>query len=141
MDRNQVVGARVMTIVIFVAATIFTIVGLESTRNDGYTLASAMAAVIVSWFAIHALHAEYYAHAYYSGAEDGAFYFPGDHDQRAAHGYLDFAYFALAIASTFGTTDVRVVGHAVRRSVLVHELLAFWFNVAIIAAVVALATS
>jgi uncharacterized membrane protein len=87
------------------------------------------------------LYAEYYASQYYSGADDSVFYFPDDNDQTSAHGYLDFAYFALAIASTFGTTDVRIFGHAIRRSVLVHEILAFWFNVGIIATVVAFATS
>jgi uncharacterized membrane protein len=36
---------------------------------------------------------------------------------------------------------VRILGHVVRRSVLLHEVVSFWFNVVIIAAVVALATS
>jgi pyridoxamine 5'-phosphate oxidase family protein len=141
---DEVLTGQVMglwTMVIFVAAIIFTIVGLRSNQSEDYALLAAIAAVIASWFAIHALYAEYYASQYYSGADDSVFYFPDDNDQTSAHGYLDFAYFALAIASTFGTTDVRIFGHAIRRSVLVHEILAFWFNVGIIATVVAFATS
>jgi pyridoxamine 5'-phosphate oxidase family protein len=144
MDRNEVLSGQVMglwTMVIFVAAVLFTVVGLQSNLRDGYTLVAAIAAVIASWLAIHALYAEYYAYQYYGTDAGGAFYFPDDNDQKGAHGYLDFAYFSLAIASTFGTTDVRIFGHVVRRSVLVHEVLSFWFNVGIIAAVFALATS
>jgi pyridoxamine 5'-phosphate oxidase family protein len=136
---GQVLG--LWTMVIFVTAIIFTIVGLRSNQSQDYALLAAFAAVIASWFATHALYAEYYAFQYYSGADDGVFYFPDDNDQTSAHGYLDFAYFALAIASTFGTTDVRIFGRAVRRSVLLHEVLSFWFNVGIIATVVAFATS
>jgi uncharacterized membrane protein len=104
-------------------------------------LVAAIAAVITSWLAIHTLYAEYYAYQYYGTEVVGAFYFPDDNDQRGAYGHLEFAYFSMAIASTFGTTDVRIFGNVVRRSVLIHEVLSFWFNVGIIAAVVALATS
>jgi pyridoxamine 5'-phosphate oxidase family protein len=140
---DEVLTGEVMglwTMVIFVAAIIFTIVGLRSNQSGDYALVAAFAAVIVSWFAIHLMYAEYYASRYYSGADDSVFYFPDDNDQTSAHGYLDFAYFALAIASTFGTTDVRIFGREVRRSVMLHEILSFWFNVGIIATVVAFAT-
>lgn len=143
-DTEEVLTGQVMglwTMVIFVAAIIFTIVGLRSNQSEDYALVAAFAAVIASWFAIHALYAEFYASQYYSTEDESVFYFPDDHGQKGAHGYLDFAYFALAIASTFGTTDVRIFGRAIRRSVLFHQILSFWFNVGIIAAVVALATS
>ena len=61
--------------------------------------------------------------------------------RRAPTGIWIFVYFALAIASTFGTTDVGIFGRDVRRSVMVHEILSFWFNVGVIATVVAFATS
>jgi uncharacterized membrane protein len=144
LELQGVLTGRVMglwTTLIFGAAIAFTIVGLQSNTTHGYALAAAFAAVVASWFAIHSLYAEYYAAQYYSAQDGGAFYFPDDHGQRRAHGFVDFAYFALAIASTFGTTDVRILGHVVRRSVLLHEILSFWFNVGIIAAVVALVAS
>jgi uncharacterized membrane protein len=130
---------RLWTTVIFVAAIVFTIVGLQSGQRDHYTTVAAVLAVMASWFAIHALHAEYYAYEYYRRQDGSAFYFPGDEGRRRAHGYLDFAYFSLAIASTFGTTDVKIHGDVVRRSVLLHEIISVWFNLGIIAAVVALA--
>jgi pyridoxamine 5'-phosphate oxidase family protein len=79
------------------------------------------------------------AYEYYRRQDGSAFYFPGDEGRRRAHGYLDFAYFSLAIASTFGTTDVKIHGDVVRRSVLLHEIISVWFNLGVIAAVVALA--
>lgn len=130
---------RLWTTVIFVAAIVFTIVGLQSGQRDHYTTVAAILAVMASWFAIHALHAEYYAYEYYRRQDASAFYFPGDEGRRRAHGYLDFAYFSLAIASTFGTTDVKIHGDVVRRSVLLHEIISVWFNLGVIAAVVALA--
>jgi pyridoxamine 5'-phosphate oxidase family protein len=136
---GQVMG--LWTMVIFVAAVIFTVVGLRSNQSHDYALVAAFAAVVVSWFAMNLLYAEYYASQYYSIKDGSDFYFPDDNDQKSAHGYLDFAYFALAIASTFGTTDVRIFGRDVRRSVMLHEILSFWFNVGIIATVVAFATS
>jgi PPOX class F420-dependent enzyme/OxyR family protein len=130
---------RLWTTVIFVAAIVFTVVGLQSGQRDHYTTVAAILAVMASWFAIHALHAEYYAHEYYRRRDGSAFFFPGDEGRRRAHGYLDFAYFSLAIASTFGTTDVKIHGDVVRRSVLLHEVISVWFNLGIVAAVVALA--
>jgi uncharacterized membrane protein len=141
---NEVLTGQVMglwTMVIFVAAIVFTIVGLQSNQSHDDALVAAFAAVVVSWFAIHCLYVEYYASQYYSTENDSDFYFPDDNDEKSVHGYLDFAYFALAIASTFGTTDVRISGRDVRRPVMLHEILSFWFNVGIIATVVAFATA
>jgi pyridoxamine 5'-phosphate oxidase family protein len=140
---NEVLTAQVMglwTVVIFVAAIIFTVVGVRSKQSHDYALVAAFAAVVASWYAIHLLYAEYYASQYYSREDGSDFYFPDDNDEKSAHGYMDFVYFALAIASTFGTTDVRIFGRDVRRSVMLHEILSFWFNVGIIATVVAFAT-
>jgi pyridoxamine 5'-phosphate oxidase family protein len=143
-DEDQLLTGhmlRLWTYMIFVAAIIFTIVGLQLGPADQYTKAAALAAVIASWFAIHALHAEYYAYQYYSPDQRNAFFFPDDSGQRGAHGFLDFAYLALAIGSTFGTTDVKLHGERMRRAVMLHVVLSVWFNVGVIAAVVALALS
>jgi PPOX class F420-dependent enzyme/OxyR family protein len=143
-DGDQILTGhmlRLWTYVIFVAAIIFTIVGLQLGPADQYTKVAALAAVISSWFAIHALYAEYYAYQYYSPDQRSAFFFPDDSGQGGAHGFLDFAYLALAIGSTFGTTDVKLHGERMRRAVMLHVVLSVWFNVGVIAAVVALALS
>ena len=50
----------------------------------------------------------------------------------------DYLYFAIAVQSTFGTTDVNVTTRDIRRTVMVHNCLAFVFNSVIIALIVSL---
>jgi uncharacterized membrane protein len=144
-DKKRILRGHVMrlrAITVFGAVTtLITIVGLQSENASYYTMTAAICAAITSWFAIHTLHAEYYAYKYCGREANSVFYFPEDAGQTGVHGYLDFAYFALAIGSTFGTTDVQILGDVMRRSVLLHEILSFWFNVGIIAVVFSLATS
>jgi uncharacterized membrane protein len=85
--------------------------------------------VILTWFMLHAVYAEYYAVKYYR--EDGGLEFPGDEEPD----YFDFAYFAYSIGMTFGTTDVAVTRGTFRRTMLVHKLFSFGFNTAILALV------
>src|SRR5262245_17985461 len=140
---------RILTIVIFVVvAGLLILIGLrENEQKSTWTLTAAIIAVISSWLAIHAFHAEYYAEKYYKSATRRGgraklpFAFPDDEGRRCAHGYLEFSYFALAIGSTFGTTDIEIYSKVVRKAVLLHALVSFWYNVAIIAVVFALATA
>ena len=139
---------RILTMVVFVVITgLLILLGLtESEQESTWTLTAAIIAVISSWLAIHAFHAEYYAEKYYKlpakegGGEELLFSFPDDEGKRGLHGYLEFSYFALAIGCTFGTTDIEIYSKIIRRAVLLHALVSFWFNVAIIAVVFALAT-
>ena len=140
---------RILTIVIFVVvASLLILIGLrENEQKSTWTLTAAIIAVISSWLAIHAFHAEYYAEKYYksaareAGKEQLLFAFPDDEGRQCAHGYLEFSYFALAIGSTFGTTDIEIYSKILRKAVLLHALVSFWYNVAIIAVVFALATA
>ena len=47
--------------------------------------------------------------------------------------YWDFAYFALVLGMTFQVSDVQIVNRRLRRTALVHSVIAFFFNVFIIA--------
>ncbi|WP_162802912.1 DUF1345 domain-containing protein [Ornithinimicrobium avium] len=50
----------------------------------------------------------------------------------------DYLYAAVGVSTTFGTTDVTVVAAAMRRTVTVHAVLAFFFNTVIIVTAVTL---
>ncbi len=58
--------------------------------------------------------------------------FPGRGEPAAP----DFAYFAFAVGTTFATSDVSVSSAKVRLAVLVHGVLAFFYNTTILALVV-----
>jgi len=94
-------------------------------------IALALSAVVMAWLLIHTVFTLRYAHQYYD-APTGTrpLDFPGMDDTPD---YLDFAYFAFVIGMTAQTADVSVRGRAIRRTVLLHGLVAFAFNTAVVA--------
>lgn len=55
--------------------------------------------------------------------------FPGER----THTFADYRYFAIAVATTFGATDVNITTPAMRRVVNLHTLLTFVYNSVIVA--------
>jgi uncharacterized membrane protein len=88
--------------------------------------------VVAAWALLHTSFALYYAHLYYrSGQSPGGLVFPGDQDPDAA----DFAYYAFTVGTTFAASDVSVVSRTMRRKTLIHSVLSFFYNTAILALV------
>jgi uncharacterized membrane protein len=127
-----------------VAIVILLAIGIElsgiKAGQIGLVVLAAMT-VLVCWFFINFMLALHYAHEYYSGASPVTSHgtheklkFPGDKNPD----YWDFLYFSFVIGMTFQVSDVQIMDHKVRRVVLVHGLLAFLFNVAIIALTIGL---
>lgn len=87
--------------------------------------------LLVSWLFVQTLFALHYAHDYYSGAEGArrGLAFPGD----GAPDYWDFLYFAATIGAASQTSDVTVVSKRMRRFVLAHTVLSFFFNTTVLA--------
>ena len=89
--------------------------------------------ILMAWALLHTSYAMYYAHLYYRvPGRPGGMEFPGEEEPAAP----DFAYFAFAIGTAFATSDVSVSSGKVRRTVLVHGVLAFFYNTTILALVV-----
>lgn len=91
----------------------------------------ALSAVVLAWTLIHTVFTLRYAHIYH-GDEDGAegLDFPGDHPCPE---YLDFAYFAFVIGMTAQTSDVTIPSSRMRKNVLMHGIISFSFNTAVVA--------
>lgn len=91
----------------------------------------ALSAVVLAWTLIHTVFTLRYAHIYHGG-EDGAegLDFPGDHPCPE---YLDFAYFAFVIGMTAQTSDVTISSSRLRKNVLMHGIISFSFNTAVVA--------
>jgi uncharacterized membrane protein len=101
-------------------------------RAGHFTL--SIMALLVSWLLIQTLFAFHYARWYYSlhgnsTTQRGGLKFPGDKEPD----YLDFAYYAFVVGMTSQTSDVCVMTRHMRRLTLVHGVLAFIFNIAILA--------
>lgn len=97
----------------------------------GLHVALAVGGVAAAWLLLHTVFALRYAHLYYDKPPaPGGLTFPeGSPPPR----YLDFAYFAFVIGMTAQTADVSIYDPTLRATALVHGLLAFAFNTAVVA--------
>ena len=94
----------------------------------------SIVALIGSWLLIQTVFALHYARRYYAGrrgepSTPAELLFPGGRDPD----YLDFAYFAFVVGMTSQVSDVAVVSRSMRRLTLIHGVLSFIFNIAILA--------
>lgn len=108
---------------------------LSQAQVTGHVILS-MVSVIVSWWLVHTIFSMRYAHMFYSTNPDGAgkkplggLQFPGDEEPD----YLDFVYFSFVLGTTFQVSDVEISSRRIRRLALIHGLIAFAFNTAILA--------
>jgi uncharacterized membrane protein len=94
--------------------------------------------VALSWAFIQTIFALHYAHDYYMAVDvDGADHrakrrpllFPDDRPPS----YGDFLYFSFTIGMTFQVSDVQVADAVMRRLVLVHGIVAFFYATGILA--------
>lgn len=94
-------------------------------------------AVATSWLLVHTVFTLRYAHMYYDAGPDGkdvgGLDFPGDEKEP---NYLDIAYFSFVVGMTAQTADVSISGRNIRRLALLHGLISFTFNTALVALVI-----
>jgi uncharacterized membrane protein len=97
-------------------------------------LTLSVAALFLSWLLIHTVFAFHYARLYYSqpnGRDDHhrGLKFPDDDEPD----YLDFAYYSFVVGMTSQVSDVAVLSRPMRRLTLIHGVLSFIYNIAILA--------
>ena len=109
-------------------------------KSDSYGLYAAhgVVTVVLSWAFIHTIFALHYAHEFYgTGSRAKGLKFPND----APPDYWDFIYFSFVIGMTFQVSDVAVMNKGIRRTVVSHGALSFFFTTAIIALTVNIAAT
>lgn len=93
-----------------------------------------LVALACSWLMMHSIYAFHYAHRYYidqrDGTPDGGLDFPGKDD---APDYFDFLYYSYVIGMTSQVSDVQATSKDMRRLTLLHSVLAFAFNMLVLA--------
>jgi uncharacterized membrane protein len=125
--RSALVASSIMSLVAVVAA-----LHRAATATFGLELvltAASLIAVVLSWLVVNTVFVLRYAHLYYGGPKTGGVEFAGDQ----APCYRDFAYLGFTVGMTFQVSDTAISDPTIRATVLRHALLAFLFNVAIIA--------
>ena len=125
--RSILVVSSVMSLLAVVAA--LHRASTATFRLEATLTAASLTAVVLSWLVVNTVFVLRYAHLYYGGPDTGGVEFPGGH----APCYRDFAYLGFTVGMTFQVSDTAITDSAIRATVLRHSLLAFLFNVAIIA--------
>jgi uncharacterized membrane protein len=94
-------------------------------------VALCLLAVSSAWLLTHTAYTLRYARLFYRDDRDGVggLEFPGKHPPAD----IDFAYFAFTIGMCFQVSDVTVTSQIIRRDVLVHAVISFAYNTAILA--------
>jgi uncharacterized membrane protein len=110
-----------------------------ATREQTFTaqgLIFLLVTIILSWTFIHTMFALHYAHEYYAehGKRGGGLIFPRDPEPD----YWDFVYLAFGIGTATQVSDVEITSKRIRKTVTVHGIIAFFFNVTVIALTVGL---
>ncbi|MGA9665063.1 MAG: DUF1345 domain-containing protein [Gallionella sp.] len=96
--------------------------------------------ILSSWAFTQVMFALHYAHEYYAAIErgkPGGLKFPGESEPD----YGDFLYFSCVIGTSGQTADVNFTGREMRRTGLLHSVLAFFFNTTLVALTINIASS
>lgn len=86
----------------------------------------ASSSILLSWLFVVFIFSQHYAHNCYT--QEGQLNFPGTPDPD----YWDFLYFAATLSMCCQTSDVTVNASPMRRLVLLHSVVSFFFNIIII---------
>jgi len=135
--QSTVLGLSAAVAAAVLLAIVFQLHGIKDLPavDAALRVALAVATILLSWIFMNSMFALDYAHRYYSDSAAaseqlaGGLGFPGERTPD----YWDFLYFSFVIGMTFQVSDVQITSHRLRRVALAHGVLAFFFNVAILA--------
>ena len=141
-QRYDPSGYTIFVLVVIAASTSFVAIGfMVGDIKDlpfwprAERLMLSVAALLLSWLLIHTLFAFHYARLYYFRPEGGdehhrGLKFPDEDDEPD---YLDFAYYSFVVGMTSQVSDIAVLSRRMRRLTLIHGVLSFIYNIAILA--------
>lgn len=128
-------GLTVVAAVTSLAAIVLELSGVKSHPYEQQVLHLILAGVtiVVSWSLVHTSFALHYAHEFYLyDVKKGnrPLEFP---ERPVEPGYWDFLYFSFVIGTTCQTADVNITDGSMRRLALLHGIVTFFFNTALLA--------
>ena len=149
-DAGRTAMLIITSLVIIVILTAVTVELPDARHETGVRHAIALVTVLLSlviaWLFGNLIFALHYTHLFYREHAEGGLNFPKpdpdtDADDDGANAdnpesgpdYLDFAYYALTIGMAFATSDITIPGRTFRRTTLVHAIIAFFYNLIVLA--------
>ncbi len=138
--RNAPDHHVMLALALIIVAVVLTAVWVELSPTGGRHgpgVGLAVGTLALAWLFANCLFTLHYAHVWYLAAspETAGLEFPGG---AANPDYWDFAYFAFVLGMTFQVSDVTITSKRLRRIALLHAMLAFVFNIAVVALSVSL---
>jgi uncharacterized membrane protein len=132
-------------VVMAAVASLAAIIGELSLARDLHNgirfnhVALAMGTLLTSWFFTQVMFATHYAHDYYIAYErDGSGGLAFANEEHPDYG--DFLYFSCVIGTSAQTADVSFTSRSMRRTGLLHCVLAFFFNATLLALTINIAS-
>ena len=138
---GAVLGAVVIGAILSVYAIVTELANMKQASQHVAALHYAFTAltVIGSWLLVGVMYCFHYAHLYYTANKHTLpLEFPDQHTQP---NYWDFLYFSFTLSVAVQTSDVTVKTRGMRKLVLGHCVLAFFFNLVILGLSVNIAAS
>jgi uncharacterized membrane protein len=139
-------SASILALIVLTACTSIFVIGVMLTDSKdtpqpfrSIQIWLSLVAIFCSWLLTHIMFALHYAHIYYKACDPldpekyiGGLQFPDEESPD----YLDFMYFAFTIGMTSQTSDVVVTARPLRRLILLHAIVSFFFYSVILATTV-----
>ena len=124
-DANR---TMLLVIVAIVSLAVLVAVYAMTGASPGWkTKLLIVGTLLIAWLFANSVYAIHYAHL--CAAKGGGIEFPG----KEPPGYAGFVYFSFTLGMTFQTSDVSVSDRGIRNVVTAHCLVAFVFNLGILA--------
>lgn len=130
--------AAVTASLVAIVLELATIPQLAPELRKGHIALTALT-VISSWLFMHLMFALHYAHEFYRQQQlgrPGGLHFPQDVEPD----YWDFVYFSAVIGTSGQTADVEFTSKPMRRTGLVHCVLAYFYNTTVLALTINIAS-
>lgn len=145
--RQDVSRLAILSLIIAAGCVSILAIGflLKDTKGASETiqilhLTLSILTIFGSWLLVHTIYALHYAHGYYQTDRQkdreteykdlaGGLDFPNDIEPD----YRDFLYFSFVIGMTSQVSDVQISSRSMRQLALIHGILSFFFNTAIVA--------
>ncbi len=130
---------RILVLIVTTVATLVVMAAIagelpNASSGDAMAMGKLVGSLTLTWLFGNVVYALHYAHLYYTsnpqnGDDAGGLEFPGEQTPD----YLDFVYFGFTMGMTFQTSDVQITSRSIRRIATMHALVAFVFNLGVIA--------
>ena len=130
LDPDEGMGLILPMVAAAVAVSFWAIyIVLNDPEGAPLLITLALVAVPLGWAMVQVVAGFHYTHLHYLADAGTPLNFPGNTDP----GPWDFLYFAFTIGMTAQVSDVTIRTARLRRAVLVHSVLSFFYNTVILA--------